>query len=320
MQEEMQELTTEAPEVSVVMSVYNGALHLRETVNSILSQEGVGLELVVVNDGSTDESPAILEEYANRDSRVRILHQENQGLTSALIRGCAAAKGEYIARQDAGDISLPGRLIKQMNYLTEAPNAAFVSSGTRYVGPGGEHLYEVKREPSEADERLMTLDLDRIQGPSSHPSTLFSRDLYELVGGYRSAFYFAQDLDLWIRLGEVGKHIVMREVLYQAAFALGSISGLYRKEQIETARIILECAKLRREGKSEEPGLEKARSIKPQPARPWSRLGRAKALYFIGMCLKKSGHPSARSYFKQALQTNPLHLKSAARLVFRGSG
>jgi glycosyltransferase involved in cell wall biosynthesis len=306
---------SDTPDISVVMSVYNGALHLRETVDSILSQEGVRLELIVVNDGSTNVSPTILEEYANRDSRVKILHQENQGLTRALIRGCAAARGKYIARQDAGDISLPGRLIKQVNYLTEAPNAAFVSCGTRFVGPAGEYLYEVKREPSEADDRLMTLNLDRIQGPSSHPSTVFSRDLYELVGGYRPAFYFAQDLDLWIRLGEVGSHIVMREVLYQASFTLGSISGLYRKEQIETARIILECARLRREGKSEEPGLEKARRIGRPAKRRHNRLGRARALYFIGVCLKKRKDPLAQDYFKQALLAFPFHVKSAARLL-----
>ena len=306
---------SDTPDISVVMSVYNAAAQLRESMDSILSQEGVRLELIVVNDGSTNESPTILEEYANRDSRVKILHQENQGLTRALIKGCAAAKGRYIARHDAGDISLPGRLIKQVTYLAETPDAAFVSCGTRFVGPAGEYLFEVKRDPREADHRLLTLDLDRIQGPSSHPSTLFSRDLYDLVGGYRTAFYFAQDLDLWIRLGEVGRHIVMREVLYQASFTLGSISGLYRKEQIETARLILECARLRREGKSEEPGLQKARQISRPAKRHHNRLGRARALYFIGVCLKKRKDPLAQDYFKQALLAFPLHVKSAARLL-----
>ena len=306
---------SDTPDISVVMSVYNAAAQLRESMDSILSQEGVRLELIVVNDGSTNGSPTILEEYANRDSRVKILHQENEGLTRALIRGCAAAKGKYIARQDAGDISLPGRLIKQVNHLAETPNAAFVSCATRFVGPAGEYLFEVKREPREADDRLMTLDLDRIQGPSSHPSTVFSRVLYELVGGYRTAFYFAQDLDLWIRLGEVGRHIVMPEVLYQASFTLGSISGLYRKEQIETARLILECARLRREGKSEEPGLQKARRIRRPAKRRHNRLGRARALYFIGVCLKKRKDPLAQDYFKQALLAFPFHVKSAARLL-----
>ena len=90
------------PEVSVVMSVYNGASHLFATLDSILSQEGVKFEFIVVNDGSSDKTGRILNDYAQRDSRLRIIHQENTGLTRALIRGCDAARGEFIARQDAG--------------------------------------------------------------------------------------------------------------------------------------------------------------------------------------------------------------------------
>ena len=107
----------------------------------------------------------------------------------------------------------------------------------------------------------------------------------------------------------------MREVLYQASFTLGSISGLYRKEQLETARIILECARLRREGKSEEPGLEKAQRIRRPAKRHHNRLGRARALYFVGVCLQKRKDPVANNYFKQALLAFPFHLKSVARLL-----
>jgi glycosyltransferase involved in cell wall biosynthesis len=85
--------------------VYNGAFCLAKTLDSILSQEGVEFEFIVVNDGSSDKSGQILNDYAQRDSRLRIIHQENTGLTRALIRGCDAVRGEFIARQDAGDIS-----------------------------------------------------------------------------------------------------------------------------------------------------------------------------------------------------------------------
>ena len=124
----------DTPEVSVVMSVYNGATDLRTSVDSILSQEGVNLELIVVNDGSTDNSANILQEYAGSDERVRVISQQNQGLTRALVVGCAAARGEYIARQDAGDISLPGRLIKQLNTISENPDSAFVLCGRDLSG------------------------------------------------------------------------------------------------------------------------------------------------------------------------------------------
>ena len=101
---------TTIPKVSVVMSVYNGAEHLAETLDSVLQQEDCDFEFIVVNDGSTDSTASILDEYARRDPRLRIIHQSNTGLTQALINGCHQARGEYIARQDAGDVSLSSRL------------------------------------------------------------------------------------------------------------------------------------------------------------------------------------------------------------------
>src|SRR5947208_3071693 len=100
--------------VSVVTAVYNGGRYLRPALASILEQDGVALELVVVDDGSTDDTAAILDELARRDERVRVLRQPNQGLTDALVRGCSEARGEFIARQDADDVSLPGRLAKEV--------------------------------------------------------------------------------------------------------------------------------------------------------------------------------------------------------------
>ncbi|MEK6302306.1 MAG: glycosyltransferase [Acidobacteriota bacterium] len=305
----------DSPDVSVVMSVYNGADHLRETLDSILAQEGVAFELIVVNDGSTDQSAKILDEYASRDERVRVFQQENQGLTKSLIRGCSEARGKYIARHDAGDVSLAGKLAKQLEIIANTPDAAFVSCGTRFVGPEGEYLYDVNRDPTSATERLLTLNLDEIQGPSSHPSAMFSRSLYESIGGYRSAFYFAQDLDLWIRLAERGRHVVMPEVLYQASVNVASISGLYRKEQIQTAKAILDCARRRRNGLSEGPALERAGEISPPAQRYNNRRARAQALYFIGVCLRDRKNPMAPDYFKRALRAYPLHLKAVARLL-----
>jgi hypothetical protein len=140
--------------------------------------------------------------------------------------------------------------------------------------------------------------------------------LYEEVGGYRPEFYFAQDLDLWLRLAERGQHIVIPEILYQATVGITSISGLFRSEQVETARLILECGRLRREGRSEATALEAARRIRPSKRRRNERRGRARALYFIGVCLKRRHNPRAQDYFRRALRTYPLHLKSAARLLF----
>ncbi|HXX82020.1 MAG TPA: glycosyltransferase [Thermodesulfovibrionales bacterium] len=309
-------ITKAKPDVSVVMSVYNDADHLRESIDSILSQEGVDFEFIVVNDGSTDGSKEILDEYTLKDKRIRVIHQGNHGLTRALIRGCTEAKGEYIARHDAGDISFPSRLGKQLSCLKSHPDATLVSCGTRFVGPGGEHLYDILQDSEEATSSLKNLTMKAIRGPSHHGSTFFPRRLYEKVGGYRAAFYFGQDLDLWIRLAEHGTHYVIPELLYQASITAESISSLYRKEQVQLTKLMLEAAAARRRNMSELHILEKAHSIQPNLKRMRSPLAQAKGFYFIGACLRRRGSPKAGFYFKAAIKACPIHLRSWYRLVF----
>lgn len=303
-----------SPQVSVVMSVYNGAKVLRDSIESVLSQEAVEFELIVVNDGSDDTSASLLDSIAEKDSRVRVIHQNNSGLTHALIRGCALARGKYVARQDCGDLSLPSRLSNELLAIESHPETGLVSCGTRFVGPQGEQLYDVVISEDDAVAGLLTLDPQRLRGPSHHGSTLFPRDLYERVGGYREQFYFAQDLDLWTRMAEHGRHIALPRVLYQASFAPGSISSLQRRRQIESSKIILECARLRRAGLSEAPAIARAASIVPD-GRTAKASDVASALYFVGVCLRKRGDPRSRAYFRDALRTYPLHLKSAMRLL-----
>lgn len=304
-----------APEVSVVMGVYNGASVLRDSVQSLLAQDGVDIELITVNDGSTDGSGELLDQLAGGDSRLRVIHQSNQGLTRALIRGCSEARGEFIARQDAGDISLPGRLRTQVRAMAEHPDAAVVSCGTRFVGPEGEPLYEVIPAEADVTSGLRALDLATVRGPSHHGSTLFRRDLYERGGGYREHFYYAQDLDLWVRLVEIGRHIVVPVIFYQASFVVDSISGIHRARQIELTRMILECARRRRLGVDETEVLERAAAVRPRSSNGTTRLERAKALYFIGSCLRVQGNGMSKKYFWKAVRTCPLHLKSIFRLV-----
>jgi len=303
-----------APDISTVMGVYNGAANLAASIQSVLDQSGVDLEFIIVDDGSTDATPAILDEYATRDRRIRVLRQAHQGLTRALIWGCAAVRGRYIARQDCGDLSLPGRFKTELDVLQSTASAALVSCATRFVGPGGELLYEVAIAAEDADRGLMTLDPCLLRGPAHHGSTMFRRDVYERVGCYREEFHFAQDLDLWTRLAEQGRHIAIADVLYQARFALGSISSLHRDRQIGCARVILECARLRRSGLSEAAALKEAAVIVPESRGIGSR-DRAAASYFVGVCLRNRADPRARRYFRDALREYPLHLKSALRLL-----
>lgn len=299
--------------VSVVMSVCNGADGLHDSIESILAQQGVEFEFIIVDDGSTDSSGSVVDEFASRDSRIRAVHQANAGLTRALIAGCAMARGKYIARQDSGDISLPGRLSAEVGLLDALPNAAFASCGTRLVGPKGEHLYDILIPQEEATHRLLAPEPERVRGPH-HGSAMFRRDLYEHVGGYREQFYFAQDLDLWTRLAEHGEHRVSPAILYRASLTLGSISSLNRKHQETLKRLIVECACLRRSGRSEVEALAEARRIIPERGAA-ARYDVAAASYFVGMCLRQRGDDRAREYFRQALRAHPMHVKSAVRLL-----
>lgn len=300
------------PKVSVVMSVYNGAKHLEATLESVLTQEGCDFEFIVVNDGSTDVSGRILDDWTARDSRLRVIHQENTGLTKALIRGCAAARGEFIARQDAGDISLPERLKRQAARLREDDSYVAVSCHTEFVGPQGEFLYRVEMQENALNRSLSETKEGLLHGPSHHGSIMMRRDGYEAAGGYREAFYFAQDLDLWTRLVERGRFAVEPEILLRARLEAGSISAIQTLEQRRLAAIIAGAAAARRANKDESPWLAEAVMICPVAKQDKARR-LAGGNYFIGSSLRQREPAKAADYFAAAVRNDRGHWKAWLR-------
>ncbi len=294
------------------MGVFNGAERVAAAAESILRQDGVRPELIVVNDGSTDGTAEILEACAARDPRVRIIHQANAGLTHALIRGCREANGAFIARQDADDVSLPGRLRKQVERLAARPQESLVSCWTRFVGPAGEELYVAQPEddPEQGTRSLRATDLATLRGISSHGSALFRREDYQRAGGYRGQFYFAQDLDLWLRLTDRGLVGFVPEVLYELRFTPTSISMRYRAQQLDLTRVAMALTAVRQRGGDEWPLLARAAAIRPTASRPASAADREKGLYFIGRCLLDRGDRRASRYFRAAIRQRPLSLRA----------
>lgn len=292
------------PVISVVMGVYNGGEYLRGTIDSILDQTFRDFEFIIVNDGSTDNTGVILQEYAKKDPRIKVIRQENQGLTKALIAGCQIAQGEYIARQDCGDISKPERLGKQFKYIISDKECGLVSCGTNFLGPEGEFLYTLNGK--------INHDFD---GITHHGSALFPAVLYREAAGYRSEFYFAQDLDLWVRLLKKGKVYFCPETLYEARLGGDQISGINRNEQILLKRIILALRDLEPSDPIYKSLLYKASLIRPKGKREASKIRKADQMYFLGRCLKSQGNSGYRHYLWECIKNDPLHIKAWLSLI-----
>jgi glycosyltransferase involved in cell wall biosynthesis len=301
------------PDISVVMSVYNGEQYLEKTIESILHQQGIEFEFIIVDDGSTDQTPIILRDYRDKDKRAKVVHQNNQGLTEALIKGCSMAHGEYVARQDVGDRSLPGRLAAQLAILKKNPHAVMTACGTRFFDLEGNHLFDAAHSCDELDRSLRAMNEKQLQGPSHHGAVMFRRDAYEKTGGYRLSFSVAQDLDLWTRLVEHGTCIAIPEILYEALWAPGSISHLRRKQQIIATRAILACRKLSLQGKNEQPILDRLSETlnrnNQATAYPEGLLI-SRYHYFAGSILEKKNPSAAKQHFDSAIAAWPLHLKA----------
>lgn len=186
---------TAAPRVTVLMAVHNGARHLREAIDSILVQTFRDFEFLIVDDGSTDESPSILASYV--DPRIVIIRNAtNVGLTKSLNIGLNAARGELVARQDADDVSYPERLAKQVAFLDAHPEIAVVGAQARIIDADGHELPTDERKPLAAEAIRFAL---LFSNPIVHTAATFRR---KLVDGYDERFVTSQDVELWSRVAE----------------------------------------------------------------------------------------------------------------------
>jgi len=301
--------STGTPLVSVVMSVYNCVSGIGATLNSLLAQRGTTFELIVVDDGSCDGTSEVLADYGKRDSRIRVISQSNTGLTGALIVGCRAARGVFIARQDADDLSSVDRLKIQSDYLLEHPEAVLVASSVRFLAPNGEWLFD-RAPPARVNNVLdaRTINVPPLVG------TLFRRNAYLRCGGFQPKFAVAQDVDLWLRLEEQGPCHGIQDVLYETRLTVGGISSRRRDEQIRMCALAVECARLRRRNGSETALLD---SVVTGTFR-WSKMSKrelARFYYFVGACLQHRDRLAARRYYRLALGANMLHAKALLRML-----
>ncbi|MGE0192621.1 MAG: glycosyltransferase family 2 protein [Planctomycetota bacterium] len=299
------------PDMSVVLGVYEGREQLAASFESVLTQRGPRFEVVVVNDGSGDETTAWLRDLARRDARVVLLEQANAGLTAALMRGCREARAPVIVRQDIGDRSLPGRFEALLDALHASSATVMASSWVRLLGPMGEPLVTVRRAADPEYNRRQLLE--HLLGPPCHGATAFRRDAFEQVGGYRPRFLFAQDGDLWLRLAERGGFACVQRVLYEWVYDLAGISGTRQVAQAAFGEYAHACRAARLAGRPDPPPPSIDRAPTSEAER---RAARAAALYFVGACLDARGDPRGRAYLRQAVASRPASVRTWLRWLW----
>ncbi len=213
---------SDPPAVSVLIPVYNGGKFFRAAVESVLAQTFRDFECLILDDGSTDESGKIADELARRDPRVRVIHRENRGLVATLNELADAARGELLARMDADDLCLPTRFEQQVAFFEQHPEAVCAGCGYWMIDEADRTIAHI-RVPT--DDATIQQNLLRGHSPISHPTAMIRASALRRLGGYRKAFYPAEDYDLWLRLGELGALANLGEPLIRYRVHSGSISG-----------------------------------------------------------------------------------------------
>jgi glycosyltransferase involved in cell wall biosynthesis len=201
------------PEVTIIVPIYNGSAYLSETLESLLSQTFRDFELLAIDDGSTDGSGEIVRSF--NDERIRLITKQNGGLCEALNLGISEAKAPYVARSDQDDISFPVRLERQLHLMKDHPESlALFAYSTKF---GSRHRW------SNADKIVIAPSKLKEYVPMEDGcllcSTMFARTAaLKSIGGFRQAYYPADDWDLECRLAETGKILVLREPLIAYRF------------------------------------------------------------------------------------------------------
>lgn len=232
-----------SPNVSVVMAVHNGERYLKESLRGILEQRGVDFEAVIIDDGSTDATAQVLEGARRADGRLHVIYQARQGLTMSLNTGIRLARGRYIARHDADDVSLPDRFERQVRYLDDHRKVVAVSNAADIMDCAGA---TIGRLDVCQGARAIRRGLMGCRTTLLHSSSMIRREALEAIGGYREAFQFSQDTDLWLRLSERFELENLPEVLFRWRLSPQGVYATRRRVQLRYGGVALAFAQERR--------------------------------------------------------------------------
>jgi glycosyltransferase involved in cell wall biosynthesis len=238
-------------QVSVLMPAYNSEKYVTQAIESVLAQTWQDFELIVIDDGSTDKTLEMIQKCAAKDSRVRVVTQPNVGLSTTLNRGIDLAANEWIFRMDNDDLMRSNRIERQLAFIAEHPELSVASSLVR-------HIDGKNRVIGKDNSKLFTYEaIDRVIAANGlvsfgHPTVAFRKSAVLAVGGYRKAFFPAEDADLWNRLVENGyKVLVQPEYLLDYRMHGNSATISDQRLAIMKVHWLKDCALRRRSGQQE---------------------------------------------------------------------
>lgn len=247
--------------ITVLMPAYNAARFLPQAIGSVLDQTYDDFEFIIIDDGSTDETPLILRSYANQDKRIEIITHPNMGMGKSLNEAMKEAKGNWIARIDADDIMMPQRLERQIIFLNENPHLAVASSLVYYINEKGR---TIGKYSSHFTSRAAITEAQQKDEPIGfhHPAAIFRKDIIQSVGGYRPEFWPADDMDLWNRVADAGHEVLVQpELLTKYRIHSSSVTvGQFRTTE-EKAHWVEACIKARHTNQPE-PTWEEFRALR----------------------------------------------------------
>jgi glycosyltransferase involved in cell wall biosynthesis len=268
-----------SPSISVVMPVFDAAPWVEEAVASILAQTHRDLELIAVDDGSTDGSLAVLEQLAKRDARVCVIARPHLGVIAARNEGLRHARGEIVACMDADDVSLPHRLERQAAALARDPGLVCVGGAFEVTDSKGRLIN--RWAPPRDHDAILAMALTG-RSPICGSNAAYRRSAALSIGGYDPEAPFVEDLDLWLRLAGVGRLANLPEVISRVRFREDSESAVEQPRQLANARRIANRARARLGIREEAAELRPWRPLQSRRSQQEFALGWAISAWRIG--------------------------------------
>lgn len=309
------------PIISVAMSVYNGQRFLAEAIESVLAQSFTDFEFLILDDGSTDGTRAIIERYAAQDFRIRPIIRENRGLIASLNQLVGESRATLVARMDADDICRPERFAKQIAYLAANPDCGVVGSWTEDIDEFGDrYRLEGLDHPETHEEFLQAIE--NSEPLLCHPAVIFRRDIVQSVGGYHAAFRHCEDMDLWLRLASKTRIANMPERLLRYRHYGEQVSSRYATEQQIGAAVALLAFKERQAGRpdptehlQELPPLEEMDALFGRPGvSKWVRARVAPGILYSHSGLRDEGFDIVLQHIREGGARDGMW-RTVARLV-----